>query len=214
MIDARKILEEVISKLHIIPSTDIPAIDLYMDQVTTFMNKHLASQKRYEEDKILTKTMINNYAKNNLLPPPEKKRYSKDHMIMLIFIYYFKNILTINDIKTILGPLSDQFFHSNSKQNLESIYSSLCQTESCQVGSVKSDIEHRIFRAEKAFTDYPEPEREYLQLFSLITSLIYDVYIKKLMIEELIDQFVKKPKKNVQRISGNNPIKSYTLMCI
>ena len=46
---------------------DIPNIDLYMDQVTTFMEKELASSKRHEDDKILTKTMINNYAKNNLL---------------------------------------------------------------------------------------------------------------------------------------------------
>ncbi|MEG0814221.1 MAG: DUF1836 domain-containing protein, partial [Clostridium sp.] len=68
--------------------SDIPDIDLYMDQVTTFMDNHLESSKRYGEDKILTKTMINNYAKNNLLPPPEKKKYSKNHILLLIFIYY------------------------------------------------------------------------------------------------------------------------------
>ena len=70
--------------------SDIPAIDLYMDQVTTFMDTHLSASKRFGEDKILTKTMINNYAKNNLLPPPEKKKYSKNHILLLIFIYYFK----------------------------------------------------------------------------------------------------------------------------
>ena len=70
-----------------------------MDQVTTFMNGHLASSKRNPDDKILTKTMINNYAKNQLLPPPEKKKYSKEHQLLLIFIYYFKNILTIQDIQ-------------------------------------------------------------------------------------------------------------------
>lgn len=70
--------------------SDIPAIDLYMDQVTTFMDTHLSASKRFGEDKILTKTMINNYAKNNLLPPPEKKKYSKNHILLLIFIYYLK----------------------------------------------------------------------------------------------------------------------------
>ena len=65
---------------------EIPQIDLYMDQVTTFMDEHLRSSKRFEEDKILTKTMINNYTKNNLLPPPVKKKYSKEHILMLIFI--------------------------------------------------------------------------------------------------------------------------------
>ena len=84
-----------ISRIDYIKPEDIPNIDLYMDQVTTFMEEQLAATKRYGDDKILTKTMINNYAKNKLLPPPEKKRYSKEHVLMLIFIYYFKNILSI-----------------------------------------------------------------------------------------------------------------------
>ena len=90
--DIKKILEETMDNIFLIDQDEIPNIDLYMDQVTTFMEENLASTKRHEDDKILTKTMINNYAKNNLLPSPEKKRYSKDHLLMLIFIYYFKNI--------------------------------------------------------------------------------------------------------------------------
>ena len=75
------------------------------------MEEQLVSSKRYADDKILTKTMINNYAKNKLLPPPEKKRYSKEHVLMLIFIYYFKNILSINDIQTLLTPITQKYFN-------------------------------------------------------------------------------------------------------
>ena len=75
-----------IERIDYVKSADIPNIDLYMDQVTTFMDDHLQNSKRYEDDKILTKTMINNYAKNNLLPAPEKKKYSKDHLLLLTFI--------------------------------------------------------------------------------------------------------------------------------
>ena len=60
------ILEELSSLSYVHPG-DVPNINLYMDQVTTFMDEQLASTKRYPDDKILTKTMINNYAKNNLL---------------------------------------------------------------------------------------------------------------------------------------------------
>ena len=91
-----------IAELDYIKPDEIPNIALYMDQVTTFMEDNLASTKRHHDDKILTKTMINNYAKNKLLPPPEKKRYSREHLLMLIFIYYFKNILSISDIQTLL----------------------------------------------------------------------------------------------------------------
>ena len=51
----------------------IPNIDLYMDQVTTFIETALFGYKRNKEDKILTKTMINNYAKAKIFPPPQKK---------------------------------------------------------------------------------------------------------------------------------------------
>ena len=67
-INDKKILHnilDILKSLNYIKPEDIPNIDLYMDQVTTFMDTQLASTKRHPEDKILTKTMINNYAKND-----------------------------------------------------------------------------------------------------------------------------------------------------
>ena len=113
---------ESVSRIDYIKPEDIPNIDLYMDQVTTFMEEQLVSSKRYADDKILTKTMINNYAKNKLLPPPEKKRYSKEHVLTLIFIYYFKSILSIKDIETVLKPLTEKYFSGNDTMELSSIY--------------------------------------------------------------------------------------------
>ena len=87
-IDSENILNSILSSLEridYIKPTEIPNIDLYMDQVTTFMEEHLQSSKRYPDDKILTKTMINNYAKNHLLPAPDKKKYSKEHLLLLIY---------------------------------------------------------------------------------------------------------------------------------
>ena len=66
--------------------------------------------------------MINNYAKNDLLPPPVKKKYSKEHMLLLIFIYYFKSILSISDIQTLLHPLTSEYFSGDGQLNLEDIY--------------------------------------------------------------------------------------------
>ena len=83
------------------------------------MDEHLSDCKRREDDKILTKTMINNYTKNNLLPPPVKKKYSKEHLYVLTFIYYFKNLLSISDIQTLLNPLTEQFFEGNDTGSLD-----------------------------------------------------------------------------------------------
>ncbi|MFR7842438.1 MAG: DUF1836 domain-containing protein [Gallintestinimicrobium sp.] len=96
-----------LDRIDYIRPDDIPDIELYMDQVTTFMDSRLKNAARNPEvDKILTKTMINNYAKNDLLPPPARARNtSREHMLLLIFIYYFKGILSISDIQTVLNRL-------------------------------------------------------------------------------------------------------------
>ena len=110
-IDTKDMLNSIlssISRIDYVRPGNIPNIDLYMDQVTTFMEEQLQSTKRHKDDKILTKTMINKYAKNNLLPPPVKKKYSKEHVLVLIFIYYFKNILSIKDIEALLAPITEK----------------------------------------------------------------------------------------------------------
>ena len=103
-----KQLEEWMKLDYVLPE-DLPNIELYMDQVTTFLEEQLKNTKRFEEDKIFTKTMINNYTKNHLLPPSNKKKYSRNHMILLIYIYYLKNFLSISDIKNLLDPLNEHF---------------------------------------------------------------------------------------------------------
>ncbi len=183
--------------LSYIKPEEIPGIQLYMDQVTTFMDEHLQSTKRYPEDKVLTKTMINNYAKNNLLPPPVKKKYSKEHMLMLIFIYYFKNLLSFNDIEQLFKPVLEHHFAADSGLSLEDIYREVFSLENSQMTRLKEDVAAKLQAAESTFQDtenaFPDNEegkkkQEYLRLFAFICELSFDVYLKKQMIEMLADQ--------------------------
>lgn len=184
------------SRVDYIKPADIPNIDLYMDQVTTFMNSQLSATKRYPDDKILTKTMINNYAKNSLLPAPDKKKYSKEHILLLIFIYYFKNILSIGDIQTLITPITDKYFKTNQKINLECIYSEVFQLEQSQVEILKNDVIEKFRTSSNTFSDAGEGDKELLQLFSFICMLSFDVYMKKQLIEKLVDKLAdKKPEK-------------------
>ena len=175
-----------LSNLDFIKPEDIPGIDLYMDQVTTFMNDHLADAKRREDDKILTKTMINNYAKINLLPPPVKKKYSKEHMLLLIFIYYMKSFLSITDIQELFSPLTSHF-GKTEKWNLEDIYSEVVSFESEEMRRLLKDIHTKFKLSQTSFQDAPKEEQEELQLFAFICMLGFDVYLKKRMIETIID---------------------------
>ena len=178
---------ESISRIDYVKSIDIPNIDLYMDQVTTFMDKQMASSKRYEDDKVLTKTMINNYAKNNLLPSPEKKKYTKEHLLVLTFIYYFKSILSITDIQALLKPITDTYFSSSEDLSLEDIYNEVFRLEKSQVDILKEDITNRYRLSRETFQDAPEKDQEFLKTFSFICLLSFDVYVKKQLIESLID---------------------------
>lgn len=182
-----------LAKHNYIKPGDVPNIDLYMDQVTTFMDEHLSDVKRYEDDKILTKTMINNYTKNDLLPPPVKKKYSKEHIYVLTFIYYLKNILSISDIQKLLNPLTDKFFNKEELPDLEYIYSEIYNMEKAQIASLSKDVVERTQVAKEAFLDVEnEEDKDFLQLFSLVGLLSFDVYMKKNIIESLIDDYTNK----------------------
>ena len=172
---------------HVQPE-EIPNIDLYMDQVTTFMEEHLKNTRRYEEDKVLTKTMINNYAKNNLLPAPEKKKYSKEHVLTLLFIYYFKNLLSISDIQALLNPITDSYFGNKDDFNMEDVYNEVFHLEKEESGKLLKDLGKKYFIAQHTFEQFPEEDRSFLQKFSFICLLSYDVYIKKMVIESMIDE--------------------------
>ena len=123
----------------------------------------------YSEDKILTKTMINNYTKNNLLPPSVKKKYSREHMLLLILIYYFKNIL----------------------------YKEICEMEKTRIEPMKASVREAYEKSQSAFADIEDKDaRDELKLFAFICSLSFDVYLKKMMIEKIIDKLAAEPDES------------------
>ena len=191
-IDTKELLNNIMERfdrIHYVKLEEIPNIDLYMDQVTTFMDKNLRKSARHPgEDKVMTKTMINNYAKNDLLPPPVKKKYTKEHMLVLIFIYYYKEILSISDIQTLLGPVTEKFFNTDDDFNIQSIYEEVFRVGYEQIDALKQHVKEEYEHAMGTFEDAPEDSRDFLKLFSFICFLSFDVYMKKMMIQKLIDE--------------------------
>ena len=165
---------------------DLPDLDLYMDQITT-----LFADKTQEPEGLLTKTMINNYSKDGLIKPIKGKKYSKEHVVVMIFIYYFKTILSIKDIETILTPITEKYFDTDSDVDVASIYEEVCDTAKSQIQNLKDEVREAYETSQNTFKDMEglsDSDREYLQLFSLISSLSFDVYAKKALIERIIDE--------------------------
>ncbi len=175
--------------LGYIAPEDIPSIELYMDQVTTFMDRFLSKNKRTEDDKTLTKTMINNYTKNDLLPPPNKKRYSKEHIILLIYIYYFKNVVTISDIQVVLKPLIENYYDKkDATHSLEDVYGTLYELEKLQCANTSDSITKTLDLIEEGFDGKDD---EYLKKLTFLALLGYDIYLKKKFMENIIDDMAK-----------------------
>ena len=189
--DIPSVIEEVFKRYtdgSYIKASMLPDLDLYVAQITTFLTRHLAKTIRFEDDKIMTKTMINNYTKNHLLPPPDKKKYSRDHILLMIFIYYFKNFLPISDIKTILGPLTDKYFHKDADLNLEAIYTTLFSKEDTFVQEVLENVMKQFHMSADLFPDAPKADQASLREFTFICMLSLDIYLKKQLIEAILDK--------------------------
>lgn len=207
-------LEKQLDDLTWVDPDEIPNIDLYMDQVTTFMEDHLEALRRTDNEKILTKTMINNYAKNRLLPPPKRKKYSKDHLILLLFIYYYKGVLSLQDIQTLLGPLTERYFPSDNpksdpkssarsdpknsdpaasaaqpKREISEIYRTILSLEQDEVQSLKEKSAEIEEKASAAFPDAESEEKDFLLLFTTINLFAFDTFLMKQMMERLLDHY-------------------------
>ncbi len=186
--ELRELLDRL-KEISYVQPEELPNIDLYMDQVTTFMDRHLAPSKRYDEDKLLTKTMINNYTKNELLPSPNKKKYSKDHMYLLILIYYLKNVLSITDIQSVLKPLNEKFFDGAGEVPFEKIYEEIFAIQKAQSDVVAKDLARKWKAVQGTYGEVKKKDQqEFLRKLSLICMLSFDVYMKKQIIEQIIDK--------------------------
>ena len=133
--------------------------------------------------------MINNYAKNHLIHPPLKKKYSREHMLELLFIFYFKSFLSISDIQTLLSPLSDDTIGDD--YSVSKLYAEMIQAGKGARGKLKKDLDEKVEKIERSFDDAPDDKREYLKKFAFICQLGYDIYLKKTIIEHMIDDMAE-----------------------
>ena len=167
---------------------DLPEIDLYMDQVIQLFENSLSNMKRNEEDKVLTKTMINNYSKAKLLMKINNKKYSKDHLILMSLIYELKGGLSINDIKLVLDNIVSKYDNGEEYdvRKLYSLYLNICGDES------EFTKKHLIEKLDTVFEGKQDEELTYEEKFLLISTVVSMSNIYRRMAETLIDNFFAK----------------------
>ncbi len=154
-----------------IPVEDIPKIDLYMDQLLGLFEDHFDSFRRTDEDKILTKTMINNYVKAKVVMRPEKKKYGIDHTIQLAMLYQLKGVLSIHDLHTLnqgIGKVDG---------SLEEVYREFLAMEEETLTDMGTYLEQ--YKSDLSADDK----------MRMISKLLIESSIKKRLAEMLLDEF-------------------------
>ncbi|MDD3393070.1 MAG: DUF1836 domain-containing protein [Clostridia bacterium] len=192
MIPLDKIIENITQQMKasgIIEIDNIPNIDLYMDQVTTFMDKALGKNKRYEEDKILTKTMINNYTKAKIFPAPVKKKYSRTHLMLLIMIYHLKSVLSIRDIGILFQPVLSVKSVEEQEILIKNIYEGFTKLQLATQQNIQTSAEGMKATAIYSKDVIEEYEDEKSKKILLVLLLVIRAISEKQLAEKVLDLY-------------------------
>lgn len=191
-------INQIIDQLNLEASLtleEIPQIDLYMDQVIQLFENKFSESKRNEDVKVLTKTMINNYAKGKLIFPIQNKKYSKEHLILMSLIYQLKGALSINDIKATLTGMNQKIV--KEEIDLDSFYSSYLNLTHRNVEDFKVDLEERVKDVNEEITEDKKGDSSYLKQVLMISSLVHMSNLYRKVAEKLIDEITVEKEKSV-----------------
>ncbi|MEH7389746.1 DUF1836 domain-containing protein [Bacillus sp. JJ1503] len=184
-------LQKMIESLNLnsqISLNEIPDIDLYMDQVIQLFENKFSCTKRNEEEKILTKTMINNYAKGKLLFPIKNKKYSKEHLILISFIYQLKGALSINDIKETLSGINERIIKQS--MDVDGFYESFLHLTEKNIHAFIEQIEQKGKDVNEEIGEMIENESAVLKKTLMIASLAHMSNLYRRAAEKLVDDLV------------------------
>lgn len=180
-----KNINKLLETLHLeknITLEDIPNVDLYVDQVVQLFENTYADTTRNDDEKVLTKTMINNYAKGKLFIPIKNKKYSKEHMILISLIYQLKGALSINDIKSSLENINESLLGDDSFE-LDTLYKDYLTLTENNVENFTQEVNNRVSEV----SEISSLENPNLEKFLLLTSFVSMSNMYRRLAEKLID---------------------------
>lgn len=165
----------LLNDIHMPRWNELPNVDLYLDQVVTFINSSLnsfilsnVSNLSKTENQVLTKTMINNYVKNKLIEPPKKKKYSKVQLAKLFVICILKQVYSMNDIKDLINIALQ---HSDIKIAYNSFCDQFEETLLC------------TYKRKDYIDNYSKDDTNKYLLKSVLLSCCYTIYTQNFLLQ-------------------------------
>lgn len=190
MNDAVEKLKEWAEKMEqydFVPWERLPEIDLYMDQVITYMDRQLGSFQDAPKNKLLTSSMINNYVKDKVLERPEQKKYSKEHLAMLTIICMLKPILAIPDVASLLRYLLEN-------ESKEEVYTTFCHSQSTALQEICQRVRDTSGQGES-------------ELMRLAAALSIEANVRRTAAERIVRELVSREQAANEVKAGKKPAK-------
>lgn len=156
-------LNDELLKYHLPRWNELPDIELYLDQVVNYLERYLDIFSGNKDEKIITKTMINNYVKQGIIPAPEKKKYNKTHIAYLLVICILKQVYSISDIGELIILTIKNY-------KTDKAYNRFC-------ANLEISIKH-VF-TKKEFLNYNQMNEEQYLLKNVVQSFANKLYVEK-----------------------------------
>ncbi|MBQ8589008.1 MAG: DUF1836 domain-containing protein [Firmicutes bacterium] len=190
----KTILDDYVNKGRI-QARDFPDMELYMDQAAMYMNKKLEIYQKADEEPVMTKAMISNYVKHDMLPKPNKKKYSRDHLAMLTLVFYLKGVLQVQDIENLMKPLIDNYNSEfEEHHDLLKLYNGIENLYHMQREDIVKEVNQDIDDIKKFLSKYENADDDVTELFMLISLLAMKADAQRYMVQKLMDEYFTSKK--------------------
>lgn len=193
----------------VIDPSAFPDMELYMDQAVAFMNKYLAVYKENPADTkelVMTKTMIGNYAKHNMIPRPRNKRYTREHLVLLTLIFYLKGTFQMEEIEQLMKPLIDNYNSEfDEKYDFLGLYKSIVEIYAQEQHMLLEQVGEDLEKIKKSLSDSEMADDDMSELFMLIVNLSLKADAQKFLAQKLMNEYFMKEEKAVKMKAPKPP---------
>ena len=166
----------------------VPEIDLYIDQMVSCLNSELSLYAKNGEGPI-TKGIVSNYTKHKMIPGPEGKRYTKDHCIFMLLVYYLKGCFSMDQVQRLMKPILSNYDSAwDDNVDMQAYYKEILAAVRKSEEDFSEQLQERILANKKFMADRGSDD-DISELILLITMLIMRSNEERYMAEKLLDEY-------------------------
>ena len=198
-----KSLLETFKEDSLIPADAFPRMDLYNDQITWFLNEQLKVYGTSDSSAVITKSMVSNCIKHDILPRPEKKRYSRDHSVLLAMIFYLKSTFQINEIRLIMEPFISNYDSTfEEKFDFHKLYEAVFPIIKKEREQSADEIQDAVDSIKQAIWNSGVEDDDATELLFMMLYLAVRVDSAKFTANKMLEEYYIKQKEKPKKKQG------------